>query len=231
MVLEKTLGSPLDFKEIKLVNPKGSQPWIFFGRIDAEAEVEAPILWPPDVKSQLIRKDPDYGKDWRQEEKGTVEDEVVWWHHQLNGYEFEPDPGDGEKQGSLAMLQSMGSQRVGHDLMTEQQQPSTPGHGTQQLRKLVKVLWIHCSNLEQQGDFDIHQQSLLRPHPHPQLWRNPGGGEIKRGLGFHIATVGDWESSVATAFSPYKSLFFKAVKSPLRIQEEWQEKCVNNVGP
>ena len=75
MVLEKTLESPLDSKEIQPVNPKGNQAWIFIGRIDAEAE--APILWPPDAKSQLIGKDPDYGKDWGQEEKGLTEDEMV----------------------------------------------------------------------------------------------------------------------------------------------------------
>ena len=86
MVLEKTLESPLDCKEIKPVNPKGNQSWIFIGRIDAEAE--APILWPPDVKKWLIRKVPDTGKDWKQEEKGTTEDEMVGWHHQLNGHEI-----------------------------------------------------------------------------------------------------------------------------------------------
>ena len=83
-MLEKTLESPLDFKEIKPVNPKGNQSWIFIGRTDAEAET--PILWPPDVKNWLwIEKDPDAGKDWRQEEKGTTEDEMVGWHHWLNG--------------------------------------------------------------------------------------------------------------------------------------------------
>ena len=87
MVLEKTLESPLDCKENKPVNPKANQPWIFFGKTDAEAE--APILWPPDVKSQLIGKDPDAGKDWRQEEKATTEDENVGWHHQFDGHEFE----------------------------------------------------------------------------------------------------------------------------------------------
>ena len=96
VVLEKILESPLDCKEIKAVNPKGNQPWIFIGRTDAEAE--APILWPPDVKSWLIRKDPDAGKDWRQEEKGTTEDEMVAWHHQLNGQEYEQALGDGEGQ-------------------------------------------------------------------------------------------------------------------------------------
>ena len=87
LVLEKTLESPLDCKEIQPVHPKGNQSWIFIGRTDAEAET--PILWPPDVKNWLIGKDPDAGKDWRQEEKGRTEDEMVAWHHQLNGHEFE----------------------------------------------------------------------------------------------------------------------------------------------
>ena len=91
-MLEKTLESPLDWKEIKSVNPKGNQSWIFTGRTDADADAEAEtsILWPPDGKSWLIGKDPDAGKDWGQEEKGMTEDEVmVGWHHQLNGHEFE----------------------------------------------------------------------------------------------------------------------------------------------
>ena len=86
VVLEKTLESPLDYKEIQPVHPKGDQSWVFIGRTDAEAET--PVLWPPDKKSWLIWKDPDAGKDWRQEEKGTTEDEMVGWHHQLNGHEF-----------------------------------------------------------------------------------------------------------------------------------------------
>ena len=86
VVLEKTLESPLDSKEIKLVNPKGNQSWIFIWRTDAEAE--APILWPPDMKRKFTGKDPDVGKDWRQK-KATTEDEVVGWHHQLDGHEFE----------------------------------------------------------------------------------------------------------------------------------------------
>ena len=87
VVLKKTLESPLDCKEIQPVSPKGNQPWIFTGRIDAEAE--APILWPPDVKNRLIGNDPDAGKDWGLEEKRTTEDEMVAWRHQLNGHEFE----------------------------------------------------------------------------------------------------------------------------------------------
>ena len=87
VVLEKTLQSPLDSTEIQLVHPKGNQSWIFIGRTDGEAE--ALILWPPDVKNWLIWKDPDAGKDWRQEENGTTEDEMVGWHHRLDGHEFE----------------------------------------------------------------------------------------------------------------------------------------------
>ena len=100
----RTLESPLDSKEIRPVNPKGNQPWIFIGRTDAEA----PILWPPDAKSRLIRKDPDAGEDWRQEEKGTTGDKKVGWQHLLNGHEFEQAPVDGEGQGSLVCCSSWG---------------------------------------------------------------------------------------------------------------------------
>ena len=100
IVSEKTLGSPLDCKEIKPVNPTRNQSWIFIGGTDSEAE--APILWPPDTKIWLIRTDPEAEKDWRQEEKGTTEDEMVGWHHGLNGQEFEQALGHGEEQGTLA---------------------------------------------------------------------------------------------------------------------------------
>ena len=100
VVLEKTLESPLDCKEIQPVHPKGNQLWIFNGRTGAEAE--APVFWPPDAKNWLVRKDPDSGKDWRQKEKGTVEDEMVGWHHRLNGHESEQTSGDGEGLESLA---------------------------------------------------------------------------------------------------------------------------------
>ena len=99
IVVLKTLESHLDCKEIKPVNPKGNQPWIFIGRTEAKAE--APILWPPDAKSHLIRKHSDAGKDWRQEEKTKTKDKMVGWCHQLNELEFEQAPGDGEGQGSL----------------------------------------------------------------------------------------------------------------------------------
>ena len=100
VVLEKTLESPLDCKEIQPAHPKGNQSRVFIGRTDAE--VETAILWPPDAKSWLIGKAPDAGKDWRQEEKGMTEAEMVGWHHWLNGHEFEQALGDGEGQGSLA---------------------------------------------------------------------------------------------------------------------------------
>ena len=116
-MLEKTLESPLDCKEIKPVNPKGNQSWIFTERTGAEA----PILCPPDAKSWLIGKAPDAGKDWRQEEKGMTEDKMVGWHHQLNGHKFEQAPGLWWRTGKPGMLQSMKLWRVGHDWATEQQ--------------------------------------------------------------------------------------------------------------
>ena len=106
VLLEKTLESPLDCKEIQPVHPKGDQSWVFFGRTDVEAET--PILWPPDAKGWLIWKVPDAGKDWGQEEKGTTGDEMVGWHHQLNGHEFGWTPGVSDGQGGLACCSSWG---------------------------------------------------------------------------------------------------------------------------
>ena len=117
VVLEKTLERLLDCKEIQPVHPKGNQPWIFLGRTDAEAET--PILWPPNVKNWLIWKDPDAGKDWRQKEKVMIEDEMVGWHHWLNGHEFEQTLGDGEGQGSLECCSPWGC-RVGHDWLNNE---------------------------------------------------------------------------------------------------------------
>ena len=116
VVLEKTLESPLDCKEIQPVHPKGNRSWIFIGRTDAE--VEALVLWPPDVNNWLIEKDSDAGKDWRQEEKGTIEDEMVGWYHRLNGNEFEQALGVGDGQESLACCSPWGC-RFGHDWATE----------------------------------------------------------------------------------------------------------------
>ena len=110
VVLEKTLESSLDCKEIQPVNPKGNESWIFIGRTDAEAET--PILWPPDAKNWLIGKDPDAGKDWRQEEKGTTEDGMVGWHYRLNGHEFEQSPGVRDGQGSQACCSPWGCKKL-----------------------------------------------------------------------------------------------------------------------
>ena len=106
VVLEKTLASPLDCKEIQPVHPKGDQSWVFIKRTDTEAEI--PILWPPHVKSWLIGKDSDAGRDWGQEEKGTTEDEMAGWHHQLDAHEFGWTPGVGDGQGGLVCCGSWG---------------------------------------------------------------------------------------------------------------------------
>ena len=127
-MLEKTLKSPLDSKEIKPVNPKGNQPWIFTGR----ADVEAPILWPPDVKSWFTGKNPDTGKDWGPEEKGMTEKEMVGWHYWLNGHEFEQALGDSEGQGSLAWCSSWGHKE---------------SHTTEQLNNHSRVGWVQNPGL------------------------------------------------------------------------------------
>ena len=106
VVLEKTLASPLVCKEIQPVHPKGDWSWVFIGRNDAKAET--PVLWPPHAKSWLIGKDSDAGRDWEQEEKGTIEDEMAAWRHWLDGRESEWTPGVGDGQGSLACCDSWG---------------------------------------------------------------------------------------------------------------------------
>ena len=106
VLLEKTLESPLDCKEIQPVHSEGDQPWDFFGRNEAEAET--PVLWPPHAKSWLVGKDSDAGRDWGQEEKGTTEDEMAGWHHRLDEHESEWTPGVGDGQGGLACCHSWG---------------------------------------------------------------------------------------------------------------------------
>ena len=115
MVLEKTLESPLDYKEFQPVHPKGDQSWVFTGRTDAKTAT--PILWPPDAKSRLLGKYPDAGKDRGQEETGVIEDEVLGWYHRLNGHEFEQALGDSEGQGGLACCSPWGRKELD---MTEQ---------------------------------------------------------------------------------------------------------------
>ena len=136
MVLKKALENSLDSKKIKPVNLKGNQLWILIGSTDAEVL----ILWPPDSKSRLIRKDLGAGKDWGQEEKGTTEDEIVGWHHRLNGHESEQSPGDNEGQGSLACCSPQGC-RVRHDRATEQQQAPVP---QRPVYRVDVVSWTVC---------------------------------------------------------------------------------------
>ena len=115
--LEKTLESPLDCKEIQPVHSEGDHPWDFFGRNDAKAET--PVLWPPHIKSWLIGKDSDAGRDWGQEEKGTTEDEMAGWHHRLDGRWVWGNSGSWWWTGRPGVLRFMGSQRVRHDWATE----------------------------------------------------------------------------------------------------------------
>ena len=117
VVWEKTLESPLDCKEIQPAHPKGNQSWIFIGRTDAEAE--NPLLWPPDAKNWLIGKDPDAGKDWRQEEKGMTEVELVRWHHWLNGHEFGWTLGAGDGQEGLVCCGSWGRKELGTNYLNK----------------------------------------------------------------------------------------------------------------
>ena len=135
VALEKTLESPLDCKEIQPVHPKADQSWVFIGRTDVEAET--PVLWPPDVDSWLIWTDPDAGKDWGREEKGTREDEMVGWHHQLNGHEFGWILGVGDGQGGLVCCSSWGRKESD---MTER----------------TELNWTFTVN---QCDFKIHEKN------------------------------------------------------------------------
>ena len=138
VVLEKTLESPLDCKEIQPAHPKGNQFWIFIGRTDAGAE--APILWPPAMKTWLIGKDLHAGKDWRQKEKGMTKDEMVGWHHRLNGDEFEQAPGVGDGQGSLACCSPWGHK----ELDTSEQLDWPLKHvWIQPILKKVFISWVH----------------------------------------------------------------------------------------
>ena len=142
VVLEKTLESTLDSKEIQSVHPRRNQSWIFIGRTDAIAET--PIFWPPDAQNWVIGKDSDAGNDWRWEEKGTTEDEVVGWDHQLNGHEFEWALGVGDKQGSLAYCSPWGRKESD---MTERLNWAELKHVTSKDRQktILRVKFLHDS--------------------------------------------------------------------------------------
>ena len=143
VVLEKTLESPLDCKEIQPIHPKGDQSWEFIGRTDAEAET--PILWPPHAKSWLIGKDSDAGRDWGQEEKETTEDEMTGWHHQLDGWVW-VNSGSWWWTGRPGVLWFMGSQRVVHNWVTELNWPELNCRKSDNVQTLVNntlSLWVY----------------------------------------------------------------------------------------
>ena len=146
VVLERTLESPLDCKEIKPINPKGNQPWIFTGETDAEAE--ASILWPPDAKIQFITKDSDAGKDQRPKEKGMTEDEMVGWHHWLNGHEFEQALEDGEGQGSLRWCSPRGCKKSD---MSDWTTTTKQGEWAAHAQKTWTPQWLSGKGLLRQG--------------------------------------------------------------------------------
>ena len=171
VVLEKTLESPLVCKEIQPVHPKGNQSWIFIGRTDAEPE--APILWSPDAKSWLLGKEPDAGKDWRQEEKGTTEDEMVGWHHQLNGHQFEQALGDGEGQGSLACSSPRGQKKLN---MTEWLNNND---------MVFPVLMSRCEN------WSIKKAESQRIDAF-ELWCWRATGRQRTGYGLRILFLSNW---------------------------------------
>jgi len=166
VVLEKTLESPLDCKEIQPVHSEGDQPWDFFGRNDAKAET--PVLWPPHAKSWLIGKDSDAGRDWGQEEKGTTEDEMAGWHHWLDGHESEWTPGVGDGQGGLVCCNSWGCKESD---MTEK-------------LKWTELNWTESVNLAKLQDTEsIHRNQL-----HFYILNENSEGEIMVSIPFITAT-------------------------------------------
>ena len=173
VVLEMTLESLLDSKEIKIINPKGKQLWIFNGRTDAEA----PVLWLPDAKSWLIGKDPDAGKDGRQKEKRVAEDEMVGYHHWFNGHKLGKTMRDSEAQGGLVCCSSWGC-RVGHDLTTEQQQKQC----YEKLGLVVFwmwVTWLHTTNtvgnsMARMGWIQRYRQIRASQSIIQEPWGSPG---------------------------------------------------------
>ena len=162
--------------EIKPDHPKGNQSWIFIGRTDAEAD--APILWPPDVKNWLIREDPDAGKDWRQEEKGTTDNEMVGWYHRLDGHEFEQAPGVGDGQGNLACCSPRG----------HKEPDTTEGLNWPEVCLTRKVMW---SDLHLRLTDPLEEG--IEAHSNILAWRIPRdrGAYLLQSIGSH--RVGhDW---------------------------------------
>ena len=156
-MLEKTHESPLDCKEIQPVHPKGDHSWVFIGRTDIEAET--PILWPPDGKSWFIWKNPDAGKDWGQEEKGMTEDEMVGWHHWLDGREFEWTPRVGNGQGGLACYSSWG--RKESDMTKRLNWTETSRKLCLHIGKWYKTLWLIITETDQRQIFPLSKEKKI----------------------------------------------------------------------
>ena len=171
-MLEKALESPLDFREIQPVHPKGDQSWVFFGSTDVEAEI--PILWPPHAKNRLIGKDPDAGKDWGQEEKGTTEDEMAGWHHWLDGRESEWTPGDGDGQGGLACCDSRGRKESD---TTEWLNWTVPGETPNTQRFVFHYF------------FPVPSIHRTRPNSSPLGWEDP----LEKEMAIHSSLLA-WET-------------------------------------
>ena len=153
-------SEPLDCREIQPVHSEGNQPWIFIERTDAKAET--PILWPPDVKNWLIWEDPDAGKDWRQEEKGTIEDEMVEWHHWLNGHEFEQAPGVGDGQGSLVCYTPWGSKELDTTEPLNWTDFCLGGSGKLNLKTVWSGLWMNYCQHEYGKPVPIGKHWVVR---------------------------------------------------------------------
>ena len=190
VVLEKSLVSPLDCNEVQLVCPKGDQSWVFIGRNDAKAET--PVLWPPHVKSWLIGKDSDAGRDWDQEEKGTTEDEMVGWHHRLDGHEFEWTPGVGDGQGVLVCC----------DLWGSKESDTTEWLNWTELTINLNLCWLYF-RLFINGElsfwnkgfyFNFLQKNLSGYHCPCKLdcWDLPGNPVVR----FYLPMLGMWVQSM-----------------------------------
>ena len=190
-MLETTLESPLDCKEIQPVHPKGNQSWIFIGRTDAEAET--PILWPPDMKNWLIWKDPDAGKDWRREEKGMTEDEMVEWHHRLDGHEFEEALGVRDGQGSLECCSLWGGKsQTGLSNWTELNWTELNWKLHKQLKKSLSIrLFKHSISKDiKQSFLEVKIVKCLTQVPGIYLWQKK---KIVRKIKSHYLLLWYWD--------------------------------------
>ena len=176
-MLKKTLESPLDSTRIKPVNPQGKQPWIFIGRTNVEAE--APVIWALDMKSWLSGKDSDVEKDWKQEEKDVTENEMVWWHHQIDRLEFEQAPGDSEGQGTLVFCSPWGHKELD---TTEQQNKSRD--------QIAKICWI----IEKPREFQKNIYFCFIDYAKVVVWITINCGKFWKRWEYQTTWPASWET-------------------------------------